>query len=933
MNAQAVLFFAFCAAVVGGCGQKNENVEAGPPIATVTPVDSVARKKADSLYLVAERARKTGDEKNSLQLHQEALDIRLRLNPTSEPTAYSLWKTGQLMLNQFRVADADRNLEKARAVAEALSFPPDTLALMFLNAAATKRELNDFPSSQSLAIRALSLARNQPRPNASLMSRCYRSLASSFYSNKQFHEAIENFQSAIELANPKTDAALLGSLYFNVALCYGALNDSRQKLRLLDVAKNILVQSFGDGHHLLGGIWVNKGEMYLRERQLDSALYCFKENLAIRRRLVGDKNFATAGAKESVGNFFASTGQLDSALAYYQGSLISAVPSFESTNVFENPLLNRSELTGDLIPFLVSKATILERMYWTDTVRTDVLQKSLETFLLADSVSKAIRTNLPHDDPQLAQLENSGVPYEQMLSVVSRLYAIHRSEEYLEHVFAIMESSRAVVLKDALSRAEFYNEVGVSEEIKQRESKVRETRAGLVNLFSKAVSDLQRDSIAELLLQNDHDQQQLQRDVKQVNPSYFQVRFGNDAPPLGDLKELMREKGSAWLEFFWGERQLTVLSVNGSGVLLNQIPVDSNLSAAVRFLQQEVHLTSEESLRVDRLRQYASTAFYLYKVLLQPVVRNLSSDKLIISADGPLALFPFEALISEVPPIDELDYHLPYLVNRYFFSYHFSAMQLLKQHSKVRHGDRLLALGYAGSGKGPIRRNGMSDLPGTREEVMAIRDVMTNDANQFLFERDASESAFKNKIREFDLAHLAIHGVGDTLDAMQSRLVFRSEADSTEDGQLFTHELYGLNLEKLDMAVLSACESGVGKQQAGEGAMSIARGFAYAGCPTMVISLWKVNDKTAPAIMAAFYRNVSEHHAIDVSLGQAKRSYLENANGVNAHPSSWAAFLTVGETKAIETEIKFWQLVMLVGVILTVIGGGWLINRKKPVRL
>ncbi|MFZ5999616.1 MAG: hypothetical protein ACOYW3_03840, partial [Bacteroidota bacterium] len=74
-------------------------------------------------------------------------------------------------------------------------------------------------------------------------------------------------------------------------------------------------------------------------------------------------------------------------------------------------------------------------------------------------------------------------------------------------------------------------------------------------------------------------------------------------------------------------------------------------------------------------------------------------------------------------------------------------------------------------------------------------------------------------------------------------------------------------------------------------------------------------------------------HAIDVSLGEAKRSYLENANGVNAHPSSWAAFLTVGETKAIETEIKFWQLVMLVGVILTVIGGGWLINRKKPVRL
>lgn len=165
------------------------------------------------------------------------------------------------------------------------------------------------------------------------------------------------------------------------------------------------------------------------------------------------------------------------------------------------------------------------------------------------------------------------------------------------------------------------------------------------------------------------------------------------------------------------------------------------------------------------------------------------------------------------------------------------------------------------------------------------------------------------------MAHLAIHGVADTVNALQSRLIFRAGGDSLEDGQLYAHELYDLNLEQLDLAVLSACESGIGKNQAGEGVMSMARGFAYAGCPSIVISLWKLDDRTAAKVMRSFYAHLSENEPIDDALTNAKSDYLSSANEFKSHPSYWAAFLAVGDTRPLDlnrSKAWIWTVTLLV---------------------
>ena len=101
-----------------------------------------------------------------------------------------------------------------------------------------------------------------------------------------------------------------------------------------------------------------------------------------------------------------------------------------------------------------------------------------------------------------------------------------------------------------------------------------------------------------------------------------------------------------------------------------------------------------------------------------------------------------------------------------------------------------------------------------------------------------------------------------------------------------------------DLAVLSACNTGIGDVMRGEGIMSLARGFMYAGCPSIVMSLWSVNDEASSSIMEGFYRNLAEGVDKDEALRQAKIAYLDKTGRRDAHPYFWAAHVLIGDTES-----------------------------------
>jgi hypothetical protein len=102
------------------------------------------------------------------------------------------------------------------------------------------------------------------------------------------------------------------------------------------------------------------------------------------------------------------------------------------------------------------------------------------------------------------------------------------------------------------------------------------------------------------------------------------------------------------------------------------------------------------------------------------------------------------------------------------------------------------------------------------------------------------------------------------------------------------------------LAVLSACETGVGKDQKGEGVYNIARGFRYAGCPTLLASLWKINDQSTAVIIKKFYEELNLNRDLNSALQNSKLEYIKNADEFLAHPRFWAGLLLIGETSPIK---------------------------------
>ena len=208
----------------------------------------------------------------------------------------------------------------------------------------------------------------------------------------------------------------------------------------------------------------------------------------------------------------------------------------------------------------------------------------------------------------------------------------------------------------------------------------------------------------------------------------------------------------------------------------------------------------------------------------------------------------------------------------------------------------------------------MSNLHGSAKEIEAIKSLMNG---RFLKGEEATEARFKNLAPGFNILHLAIHGSASKGDSIDAKLFFRDQSNEPEDGILYPHELYNLNLAA-DMVVLSACETGVGNYKKGEGVFSMARAFAYAGAPSIVMSLWKVNDQITSRVMKNFYQNLNKGTEISASLRKSKLNYLEKADELTAHPFYWAAFVPIGQSKAIVSSGNY---VIWIVVFLTVIIG------------
>ncbi|MEQ8471427.1 MAG: CHAT domain-containing tetratricopeptide repeat protein [Marinoscillum sp.] len=193
----------------------------------------------------------------------------------------------------------------------------------------------------------------------------------------------------------------------------------------------------------------------------------------------------------------------------------------------------------------------------------------------------------------------------------------------------------------------------------------------------------------------------------------------------------------------------------------------------------------------------------------------------------------------------------------------------------------------------------LSKLPGTFDEVTSIGQLLPSDQPiHILTAKNANETAVK-KIQSPKMLHFATHGYFAQNDqamlntgiALSGLNTFYNNpaAYSGDDGLLTSYEIQGMNLTGTDLVVLSACETGLGNAVTGEGVFGLQRAFRIAGAETLIMSLWKVDDRATQLLMSQFYKNQQLTSNLNEAFRQAQNQLMEEY----PNPKYWGAFLLV----------------------------------------
>ncbi|MEO1438218.1 MAG: CHAT domain-containing protein, partial [Bacteroidota bacterium] len=194
----------------------------------------------------------------------------------------------------------------------------------------------------------------------------------------------------------------------------------------------------------------------------------------------------------------------------------------------------------------------------------------------------------------------------------------------------------------------------------------------------------------------------------------------------------------------------------------------------------------------------------------------------------------------------------------------------------------------------------LNPLPFSQEEVEAI---LENWPGKALVGNTASSTKFLSLAGNYPIIHLATHAQAPQND--QAGFLAFSYQDGP--GRLFLKDLYNHELP-CDMMVLSACETGIGTYQRGEGLLSLGRGLTYAGARSIITSYWKVDDAKTANLMELFYGHLRAGLSKDAALRTAKLDYLDRQRNLDAHPFYWAAFVSIGNMDPIAPAQESWLL-------------------------
>lgn len=791
-----------------------------------------------------------------------------------------------------------------------LSLRHDYASLAVINS-----QLGDYEEAQVFAERALQIELDNIGDKSPNVANSYNLVAQTLSYQGQYKLSIQQCRLGLNvLGGLGSTAPEAGPLYHNMARNFLALEILDSAEWAINRAIEINTLNFGSKHPNISTNNMILADIYERQGQLELAEPLFEVSIPIAIEAFGANHSSVATLYGELAWLRARTGEFDEAINLVQKG-INTFARNQDLDLSQIPDLEEMTDPRTVAHTLLIKSKILNLQYQENqdplllSISYDHLTAIIE---LLDQVSRTYKSDISAGILR----EDFDEAYEFCLWTCYELFEQTQDPRYIEQAFYTLEKSKANQLLNALYRSRAESFSGIPHQALEREKEIeRDLRFFQQKLTDARRENLELDTIQRTIFTLKTQYDSLINAFETQYPEYYRLKHNHGIVDLETIENTL-DHLEIIVEYFCGSNNTYVLGISSDTIQFLRTPSTGNLDKSIHQIRVMI---ADKS---DDLDQLQNTASGLFNMLLGNINGLYQHEKIIVVPDKALGYLPFE-LLSDM---DNPDYE--YLIQSHDVSYMPSATFLIEVEAKDVKSDRkFLAFAPSFSTSNTrtndfaIDRQGESDslseLSGASEEVEILSSLFEVES---LKQQDASEYEFKQRAGSYDVVHLATHAIIDDINPMKSRLLFSAENDSLEDGNLHAYELFNLDLST-NMAVLSACNTGFGKVHKGEGVQSLGRAFAYAGCPSIVMSLWPAPDEATSEIMRVFYAELAKGSSKDVALRTAKLAFLENQPDFLLHPFYWAGFIVQGNTDPLfnsSTGTMTWILLGL-GLVLSIL--------------
>lgn len=543
---------------------------------------------------------------------------------------------------------------------------------------------------------------------------------------------------------------------------------------------------------------------------------------------------------------------------------------------------------------------------------------------------ETLRTNVASPDNRASYFSGLRKHYDFYVGLLFQLEKERPGQGFLEKALIASEQARARAFLELLREAGADIREGVDPSLLKREKELQKLLAAQAEYEIEAAASTESESDrVELNQRLDNlkaEYEELEARVRNESPRYQSLSRPKPLT-IGEIQAQLG-KDDLLLEYVLGEEKSYLFAVTPTSLNGYEIETKSLVEQTARDVynlitapQQVTDIEDGYQSRTEAAeKQFPEKALALSRMLLGPVAGVLGNKKLVIVAEGVLQYVPYDAL---PPPASQLDSN-PYLMSNHQIVLlpSISALAAIRAEIKSvssigdvavfadpvftindervqKQKDAPTSIGSAVSGMPGLRgieeRGGLRRLTYASAEADSISAVASGNAWVVKGFDASRENVMSDRVGHYQVVHFATHGFVNTERPELSGIVFsmiRPDGTPT-DGFLQLHDVFNLKLSA-ELTVLSACDTGLGKDVRGEGLIGLTRGLMFAGSRSVVASLWKVDDRATALFMGHFYKALLQDKMSRAAALRYAKEQLRNDPAWSS-PFFWAGFVLQGE--------------------------------------